>query len=48
MTSISIIPEQSGSDTPRPQLVISASEDDKDGHITTIAYLPDGRLVTGS
>ena len=43
MTGIGIIPAQFG-DAPRPQLAISG-----DGKpITQIAYLPDGRLVTGS
>ena len=45
MASVSNVPEQPGNDPPRPQLVISAEVD----WITTkIAYLPDGRLVTGS
>ena len=44
MESISIMPEQSGDDAPRPQLVISGDDE----CITQIAYLPDGRLVTGS
>ena len=44
MASISTIPEQSGNDTPiGPQLVISVDE-----CIVKIAYLPDGRIVTGS
>ena len=47
MTSISTIPEQSGNEVPRPQLVISAADSD-DGWIRKIAYLPDGRVVTGS
>ena len=45
MTSISTIPEQSGNDPPRPQLVISA---DADWITIKVAYLPDGRLVAGS
>ena len=44
MERISNIPEQSGNDTPRPQLVISGDND----YITTVAYFPDGRVVTGS
>ena len=43
-TNISIISEQSGNDIPMPQLVISGD----DGWIAQIAYLPDGRVVTGS
>ena len=45
MASISNIPEQSANDAPTPQLAIS---DDNDDYITTAAYLPDGRIVTGS
>ena len=45
MASISSMPEQSDNDAPRPQLVISGDNDDE---INTVAYLPDGRLVTGS
>ena len=44
MASIGNIPEQSGNDAPRPQLVISMDGE----YITKIVYLPDGRLVTGS
>ena len=46
MTSISTRAEQSGNEAPRPQLVIS--RDDDYGRIITVAYLPDGRAVTGS
>ena len=37
------MPEQSGNDTPRPQLVVSGDES-----IVQIAYLSDGRVVTES
>ena len=40
------VPEQSDNNAPRPQLVISAADDDD--RIRKVAYLPDGRVVTGS
>ena len=45
MASISNLPEQYGNEAPTPQLVISR---DDNGAISKIAYLPGGRLVTGS
>ena len=46
MASTRNIPERSGNNAPRPQLVISAGDDDD--WITKIAYLPDGRVVIDS